>query len=127
MGGLLGALGVATTVPLVDVGEVLGMWLGSYCIFHMGTMAFFTVLINCSSTKVREMAGHFRCSLWHMVWKLPTGRTALSNRHGDDLFLVDIVDLVPKSLESYCIFYMGTMVFFFVLINGGSTKVGEIA
>jgi NhaP-type Na+/H+ or K+/H+ antiporter len=39
------------------------------------------------------------------------------------LFIFLDTRIHDASFKSYCIFYMGTMAFFTVLINGGSTKV----
>jgi NhaP-type Na+/H+ or K+/H+ antiporter len=39
------------------------------------------------------------------------------------LFIFLDTKIHDSSFKSYCIFYMGTMAFFTVLINGGSTKV----
>jgi NhaP-type Na+/H+ or K+/H+ antiporter len=40
------------------------------------------------------------------------------------LFIFLDTRIHDSRFKSYCIFYMGTMAFFTVLINGGSTKVG---
>jgi NhaP-type Na+/H+ or K+/H+ antiporter len=42
------------------------------------------------------------------------------------LFIFLDTRIHDSRFKSYCIFYMGTMAFFTVLINGGSTKVGVL-
>ena len=56
-GGLRGAVGMVMALFIFLDTQILDASFKSYCIFYMGTMAFFTVLINGGSTKVRGGGG----------------------------------------------------------------------
>jgi hypothetical protein len=71
-GGLRGAVGMVMALFIFLDTRIHNSRFKSYCIFYMGTMAFFTVLINGGSTKVRDFAceeGACCCAMWLKVWE----------------------------------------------------------
>jgi hypothetical protein len=82
-GGLRGAVGMVMALFIFLDTRIHDSRFKSYCIFYMGTMAFFTVLINGGSTKVCEIAceeGARYGLLWLKVWE---GAPAWGTRRRD--------------------------------------------